>query len=183
MSCGCKKNCINVFSATGNIILTQIITNIFSVLVYFLPTTSAGSHEIHLMCLQLLIHNIVFTIYTQIYMIPQGLLLRPFDLTPLTKLHYPLIYTTHLILTSPGLLLSITTTHYFWREYHFSFTPTFSNTLLGRKTRPGLYMSPNKWGQMSIFPQIINNGKFYRLRVTGCSSNLICWRNFLFFSP
>ena len=87
------KNCINVLSATGNIILTQIITNIFSVLVYFLPTTSAGSHEIHLMCLQLLIHNIVFIIHTQIYMISQGLLLRPFDLTPLTKLHYPLIYT------------------------------------------------------------------------------------------
>jgi len=107
------KNCIKVLSATGNIILTQIITNIFNVLVYFLPTTSAGSHEIHLMCLQLLIHNIVFTIHTQIYMIPHGLLLRPFanfpyQFTPLLNLH-PLI----LGLTSPGFLRSITPTHYF----------------------------------------------------------------------
>jgi hypothetical protein len=83
----------------------------------------------------------IYTSHTDIHNSPM------LSFTPLTNLH-PLI----LGINSPGLLRSITASPYFRREYHFLFTPTFSNTQLGHKTRAGVYMSPHNWGQMPKCP-------------------------------
>jgi hypothetical protein len=85
--------CIKTLSARGKITETQLINNTFTVLVYLLPSTSAGSHERHLICPLIRIHNTVLTIHTNIYIIPKGTLLRPFVSTPLTNLDNFLIFT------------------------------------------------------------------------------------------